>query len=55
MAKLEDLKVNGTIQFKQLKLVSGALKLMHFLMMANANDIRNGVSFQQLFGPIKLN
>ena len=46
MAKLEELKVNGTIQLKQLKLVSGVLKLVYSLMMANASVIRDGVPFQ---------
>ena len=53
MAKLEELKVNGTIQLKQLKLVSSALKLVYSL--ANANVIRDGVPFQQFIGPITLN
>ena len=46
VTKLEDLKVNGTIQFKQLKLVCGALELMYSLMMANADVIRDGVPLQ---------
>ena len=55
MAKLEDLKGNGTIQFKQLKLICGALELMYSLMMANTDVIRDGVPFQQFGGPIKQN
>ena len=55
MEKLEELKVNGTIQFKQLKLVSSALKLMYSLMMANSDVIQDGVLFQQFVGPMKLN
>ena len=46
MEKLEELKVNGTIQFNQLELVSSALKLVYSLMMANADIIRDGVTFQ---------
>ena len=39
MAKLEELKVNGTLQFNQLKLVCVSLNLMYSLMMANADII----------------
>ena len=55
ITKLKESKVNGTLQFKQLKLGCGTLELMYSLMMANVNVIQEGVPFQQFVGPIKLN
>ena len=54
MIKLEDLKVTGTLQFKQMKLGCSMIQLMYSLMMAHDDVIREGVPFQQFVGPIKL-
>ena len=54
MIKLEDSKVTGTLQFKQMRLVCNMIQLMYSLMMAHDDVIREGVPFQQFVGPIKL-
>ena len=54
MIKLKDLKVTGTIQFKQMKLVCSMIQLMYSLVIAHDDVIREGVPFQQFVGPIKL-